>query len=154
VVAPGLHRVFVLEAQPGFGAATTDQAMVFVDTIGMYSRIRSTGCIFTKRSGSRPSMIEGFGLPVSEMSAGLSSFQARMPSISCGKDLPSISSGCSSAAARARCWSPYSMVTLLAPTRYASAANARATGACSTWPMMTTRCPGWTLTPTRTTRRA
>jgi hypothetical protein len=62
-------------------------------------------------------MIDGFGLPVSEMTAGRSSFHARTPSSSCGRDFPSMSSGCSSAAARARYWSAYSMVTLLAPTR-------------------------------------
>src|SRR4051795_1019980 len=46
------------------------------------------------------------------------------------------------------------MVTRLAPARYASSATARAASACSGRQRTTTSCPGWTLTPTRTTRRA
>lgn len=84
-------------------------------------------------------MSRGLGFPVSEMRAGRSSRQARTSASSCGNEVPSMSSGCSSAAARFTCWSRYSTDTWLAPTRYASVAIARATGACSTRPVTTTR---------------
>src|SRR5689334_14984848 len=46
------------------------------------------------------------------------------------------------------------MVTREAPAAYAASAIARAASACSGRAETTTSCPGWTLTPTRTTSRA
>ncbi len=60
----------MLSAQPGVGAPTMVQASTSFATRGMISEIRSIGCDLASRSGSRPSIRVGNGLPVRLIRAG------------------------------------------------------------------------------------